>query len=131
MMHVLLRCFDSAAGASASLPDRPDASVLNEAIPLFFIGRNRNGLWVVREAGRRAGGIFLFRKSAMRFAGERSLPEGCATMVLDKSFELDVENQGNRLVAWLGAALGMLARIIPAHPPAMPIRRKIFKGDWR
>jgi len=128
MMHVSPGSFDSAAGASVRLPDRPDASVLNETIPLFFIGRNRNGLWVVRESGGPAGGIFLFRESAMRFAGGRSLPGGCATMVIHGWFELDVENQGNRLVAWLDAALGVLGRIIPAYPPAMPIRRKIFKG---
>ena len=129
MMHVSLGNFNSAAGASVTLPDRPDASVLNETIPLFFIGRNRNGLWVVRESAGRTGGIFLFQgKSAMRFAGQHSLPGGCATMVIHRSFELDVENKGNRLVAWLDAALGILTRIIPAYPPAMPIRREIFKG---
>jgi hypothetical protein len=32
------------------LPQRPDATMLSEAIPLFFIGRNHNGLWVAREA---------------------------------------------------------------------------------
>ena len=64
----------------------------------------------------------------MRFAGQQSSPGGCATMIIHRSFELDIENQGNRLVAWLDAALGMLARIIPAYPPAMPIRREIFKG---
>jgi hypothetical protein len=128
MMHVSPGNFDSAAGAFVKLPDRPDANVLNETIPLFFIGRNRNGLWVVRESAGRAGGIFLFRESAMRFAGQYSLPGGCATMVIHRSFELDVENQGNRLVAWFDAALGKLTRIIPAYPPAMPIRREIFKG---
>lgn len=127
MMHVSPGSLDSTAGASVTLPDRPDASVLNETIPLFFIGRNRNGLWVVRESAGRAGGIFLFRESAMRFAGQYSLPGGCATMVIHRSFELDIENQGNRLVAWLDAARGILARIIPAYPPAMPIRREIFK----
>ncbi len=128
MMHVSPGSFDSAADASVGLPDRPDASILNETIPLFYIGRNRNGLWVAREAAGRAGGIFLFRESAMRFAGKQSSPGGCATMIIHRSFELDIENQGNRLVAWLDAALGMLARIIPAYPPAMPIRREIFKG---
>ncbi len=64
----------------------------------------------------------------MRFAGKQSLPGGCATMVIHRSFELDIENQGNRLIAWLDATLGMLARVIPAYPPAMPIRREIFKG---
>ncbi len=128
MMHVSPGSFDSTAGVSVRLPDRPDASVLNETIPLFFIGRNRNGLWVVRESTGRAGGIFLFRESAMRFAGQHSMPGGCATMVIHRSFELDTENQGNRVVAWLDAALGMLARVIPPYPPAMPIRREIFKG---
>ena len=128
MMHVSPGSFESAAGASVALPDRPDASILNETIPLFYIGCNRNGLWVAREAAGRAGGIFLFRESAMRFAGKQSLPGGCATMVIHRSFELDIENQGNRLIAWLDATLGMLARVIPAYPPAMPIRREIFKG---
>ncbi len=31
------------------LPRRPDGSVISEAIPLFYIGRNKNGLWVARE----------------------------------------------------------------------------------
>ena len=39
-----------AASTTTPLPRRPDASALSEAIPLFFIGRNKSGLWVVREA---------------------------------------------------------------------------------
>jgi hypothetical protein len=130
MMHVSPENFDGTAGTAAKLPRRPDASVLNEAIPLFFIGRNKNGLWLAREAGGQAGGIFLFRDSALRFAGQHSLPGGCATMFLSESFELDFKNRGNPLVAWLDAALGIAARLIPAYPPAIPIGRKYFK-DWQ
>ena len=67
MMHLPPGHFD---GAAADLPDRPDASVLNEAIPLFFIGRNRNGLWLAREAGGKSGGMFLFK--GWRFASPSS-----------------------------------------------------------
>jgi hypothetical protein len=113
----------------AKFPRRPDSGILSESIPLFFIGRNKVGLWVAREAEGRTGGIFLFRESAMRFAGQHSLPSGCATMFLSERFELDVENRGNPLVAWLDAALRRVTNLIPDYPPPMPIRRTIFRGE--
>ena len=75
--------------ASRRLPQRPDAGVLNEAIPLFYIGRNHNGLWVAREAEGRSGGIFLTRRAAARFAEESCEPSGCATMFVTEPLELD------------------------------------------
>jgi hypothetical protein len=110
---------------------RPDARVLSETIPLFFIGRNKNGLWVAREAEGRTGGVFLFKRSAVRFAAKTSAPAGCATMFLAERFELDVENQGNPLVTWLDAIRRGWRRLIPDYPPPMPIGRKKFKGEWR
>jgi len=80
-------------------PQRPDASVLDTTIPLFYIGQNKNGFWVAREAEGRSGGIFLLKRSAVRFARKQSEPAGCATMFLAEPFELDIENQGSRLVA--------------------------------
>ncbi len=127
MMHASPDNFDGARRAVAKLPGRPDATVLNETIPLFFIGRNKNGLWVAREAGGQTGGIFLFRESALRFAGQYSLPGGCATMFLSENFELDVENCGNPLVVLLDAAVAVVARFIPAYPPEMPLPSKSFK----
>src|SRR5580704_7040380 len=76
-------------------PKRPDSTVLNETIPLFYIGQNRKGRWVVREAGRRRGGLFLFRHSAVRFAREESEASGCALMFINKPLELDIENRGS------------------------------------
>jgi hypothetical protein len=97
-------------------PLRPDPRVLSAAIPLFFIGRNKHGFWGVRAAVGRAGGIFLLKRSALRFAARNSAPAGCATMFLSERFELDVENQGGVLAAGLDA----MTRIItaPAPPPA-------------
>jgi len=86
-----------ATGARRELPDRPDPSFLNKSIPLFFISRDRFGFWVARESEGRIGGVFLFRRSALRFAERNSRPHGCATMFLSEPFELDTENRGNRL----------------------------------
>jgi hypothetical protein len=121
----------AARGTATKFPRRPDARVLSETIPLFFIGRNKNGLWVAREAEGRTGGVFLFKRSAVRFAAKTSAPAGCATMFLAERFELDVENQGNPLVTWLDAIWRGWRRLIPDYPPPMPIGRKKFKGEWR
>ena len=118
-----------ATATVAKFPPRPDPSTLSESIPLFFVGRNRNGLWIAREAEGRTGGIFLFKRSALRFAQKNSGPSGCATMLLAGRLELDVENQGNPVVAWLAAALRRVAGLLSDHPPSITIRRRIFIGE--
>jgi hypothetical protein len=90
--------------------------VLSTSIPLFFIGRNKHGFWVVRAAEGRAGGIFLLKRSALRFAAKNSVPAGCATMFLGERFEPDVENQGGVLAASLDAMIRIITT--PAPPPA-------------
>jgi hypothetical protein len=102
-----------AASTTTQLPRRPDASALSEAIPLFYIGRNKSGLWVVREAAGRSGGLFLFKQSAARFARRQSEPAGCAMMFLAEPFELDVENQGGRVASLFCAASEVVARRAP------------------
>lgn len=93
-------------GTTALNPLDPD--VVSAAIPAFLIGRNQARLWVAREAKGRAGGLFLFRSSAIDFANRRSAPERCALVFPTETFELDIENQGNPLVAlsarWLDRA---------------------------
>jgi hypothetical protein len=121
----------AAAGRVVEFPHRPDSAVLSETIPFFFIGRNHRGLWIVREAEGRTGGIFLFKRSALRFARRASAPIGYATMALGERFELDVENRGNPLAAWLDAVLRGAAQLIPAYPPPIPIARHGIFGDRR
>ena len=99
--------------AAAKLPQRPDRNILSEAIPLFFIGQNRDGFWVARDADGRVGGIFLLKQSALKFADKNAPPVGCAKMFLSGRFELDIENKGNPLVARLGAAKRVLTRLAP------------------
>jgi hypothetical protein len=110
---------------------RPDASVLIRSIPLFFIGRNKNGLWIAREAEGRASGIFLLKQSAFHFAQKHSAPIGCATMFLAEPIELDTDNLGNPLARLLDAALTKISDLIPAYSPAIPIRKVLRKGDWQ
>jgi hypothetical protein len=89
-----------------------DSSIVNEAIPQFFIGRNKDGFWVARDAKGKRGGLFLFKNSALSFARRSSRPRGCATIYLSHRFELDLENRGNPLVAQLARfkRLATLAR---------------------
>jgi hypothetical protein len=103
-----------AIGATG-FPGRPNSRILSESIPLFFIARNQNGLWVVHEAAGRCCGVFLLRCSALRFARKSSAPAGCATMFLTERFELDAHSHGNALVVWIDAALRMVARYLRSH----------------
>jgi hypothetical protein len=96
------------------LPLRPDSSVISDSIPLFFVGQNRDGLWVAREANGRMGGLFLLRRSALRFARKNSHPAGCATMLLTEPLELDLAHQGSRFVMLIVAAIRAAARGTPA-----------------
>jgi len=97
-----------AASAACLGPIDPD--VISTAIPAFFIGRNSAGLWVAREAHGRIGGLFLFKSSAVDFANRQSGPARCALVFPAETFELDIENRGNPLIALAEGARRLLAR---------------------
>jgi len=111
---------------ATQLPQRPDASALSEAIPLFYIGRNKSGLWVVREAEGRIGGIFLFRRSAVRFARDSCDFGGCATMFVTEPLELDLVNLDNLPVAYSAAAKYVAECRVPPLLTAISAVRKLF-----
>jgi hypothetical protein len=81
---------------------RPGPEDLSEAIPVFFIGRNRDGHWVARGADGTSGGLFWRRQAAIRFATRSAWPARCATIFPVDNIELDLENQGNPLLAHIG-----------------------------
>jgi hypothetical protein len=87
-----------------------DAAIVSEAIPAFFIGRNKQGFWVARDARGKIGGIFLLESSALSFARKSCRPEGCATIFLSERFELDLENSGNPLVRYLAPWIALARR---------------------
>jgi hypothetical protein len=86
-----------------------DPTVINASIPTFFVGRNRDGFWLARDAGGENGGIFLFKSSATAFARRFSRPQGCAIVFLSERFELDVENRGNPLAGYLKPLLRLVS----------------------
>ena len=121
-----------AGAAIRNFPQRPNGGILSESIPLFFIGRSTRGFWVAREAEGRTGGVFLFRRSALRFATRNSAPAGCATMFLNDRLDLDVENQGSPMVEWLIGIASRVSNLIPKYPPPIAIRQqKLEKGAWQ
>jgi hypothetical protein len=79
-----LRQAENEPNMQVKFPKRPDLTALSETIPLFYIGQDNRGFWVAREADGRCGGVFLLRRSAVRFAQQKSAPGGCATMFLDE-----------------------------------------------
>ena len=99
---------DAPATAAPFPPLDPD--IVNETIPAFFIGRNRQGLWVARDVNGKIGGIFLFESSAVSFARAKSGAAGCATVYLSEPFELDLENSGNPLAVQLASLVGLARR---------------------
>lgn len=99
------------APASVSAPFQPlDPEILSETIPTFFIGRNRQGFWIARDAKGRCGGVFVLKSSALAFATRKSWPEGCATVFPPEPIELDLENDGNRLITYLEPLVRMARR---------------------
>jgi hypothetical protein len=105
---------------------RPDATVISDSIPLFFIGRNRNGFWVVREAEGRIGGLFLLKSSALRFARQKSRPAGCATMFVTEPLELYANDQESRLARPVAALIAIAKR----HAPRAAAMIRITFAKW-
>ena len=98
--------------ARVTAPFQPlDPGVVSDTIPAFFIGRNKEGFWVARDAKGRIGGLFLLEGSALSFARNRSWPEGCATIYPSERFELDLANSGNPLVVHLGSLMRLAVRL--------------------
>jgi hypothetical protein len=85
-----------------------DPGIVDASIPAFFVGRNRDGFWVARDARGENGGIFLFRSSAIAFARRVSGSSGCATVFPSERFELEAKNQGNPLIGFLKPLLRLL-----------------------
>jgi hypothetical protein len=86
-----------------------DPGIVSETIPAFFIGRNKEGLWVAREVSGQIGGIFLLENS-VSFARRNSRPAGCAAVFPSERFELDLENKGNPLALQLASLIRLAKR---------------------
>jgi hypothetical protein len=90
-------------GSAIKALQRPDPSVVSAAIPLVYVGRNRDGFWVALDADTRIGGLFLFKSGALRFGRRRRHRELSATMEMTR-LELPGANRGNPLIGYLAGA---------------------------
>ena len=54
---------------------------------------------VARGADGKSGGLFWRKQAAIRFATQSAWPARCATIFPTENIELDLENQGNPLLA--------------------------------
>ena len=100
-----------AAFEPAATPfQRPGPDVLSETIPVVFIGRNRDGFWVARDADAKFGGLFWRKQAALDFAKTSAAPRGCAIVFPQARFELDMPNHGNPLLNLFATARRLLAR---------------------
>jgi hypothetical protein len=115
-----------ATKVSRKFPQRPNLHLLSAAIPLFYICQNRHGFWVARDAEGRAGGLFLRKQSALRFA-QRQGAAGCAIMQLNDPAELDIANQGNRIAK----PLGMIIDLAERRAPLLAAFAGIVLAEWR
>ncbi len=91
-------------------PTRPDRSIVNEAIRIFAIGRNRSGFWVAQDCDSSAAGLFLSKAGAVRFARRTSGANGCALMFVANGLELDSRTSMAR--AWCNIIPLQLAKLI-------------------
>jgi hypothetical protein len=103
--------------------ERPGPEVLNRTIAVVFIGRNRNGVWVARDAEGKFGGLFWRKGAAIRFAKANAGPAGCAAVFPQARFELDLDNRGNPFLGRRGIVKRLLVR--PARRLTAMIR------NWR
>jgi len=58
--------------------------------PLFFIGRDRNGHWVVQDQRHLRGGLFVSRAEALKFALFENGNRPQAVVMVPGTLELDM-----------------------------------------
>jgi hypothetical protein len=63
--------------------------------PVFMIGQDRRGNWVVQDQKRTAGGLFVTREAALRYVRSESGYQPRAVVMVSGNFELDMGRSGS------------------------------------
>jgi len=69
---------------------RPHRSIPDDSIPLYLVGPNKAGFWIVWEVNGRVRGSFPDEVSAMRFARTQTGERGCAVMLVPEGIDVDL-----------------------------------------
>ena len=126
MKHVAPIPGGAAVGKIGLRSHRPDARVLNETIPLFFISRDANGCWIVSDPDGRTSRPFLFKRSALDFVESKSARSGRAVMFIDGPSDLNGPTKLRSFVGWSRELLRLRGRA--ASNNRRPKARAIFSG---
>jgi hypothetical protein len=59
--------------------------------PLFIVGKNSRGNWVVQDQKGICGGLFVNRKAALSFVRAQQRYRPCAVIVVSGLLELDMK----------------------------------------
>jgi hypothetical protein len=65
--------------------------------PVFMIGQDRGGNWVVRDQDGIRGGLFIIRDAAFRFVRSENGYRPQAVVVVSGDFELDMSRNAGKL----------------------------------
>ena len=71
----------------------PPSSRFRSRAPVFFIGRDSRGNWVVQDEQRLCGGLFVDRAEAVRFALFENGNRPQAVIMVPGEFELDMSGR--------------------------------------
>jgi hypothetical protein len=67
--------------------------------PVFMIGQDRRGNWVVQDQRRIAGGLFVTRDAALRYVRSEAGYQPRAVVMVSGNLELDMSRGGGALTA--------------------------------
>ena len=76
---------------------KPPSSRFRSRVPVFFIGRDSRGNWVVQDEHRLCGGLFVDRAEALRFALFENGNRPQAVIMVPGEFELDMSGKATVL----------------------------------
>ena len=72
-------------------------SLRSSKLPLFRVGKNRDGHWVVQDSMGLRGGLFLDRAEAIKFAMYESGKRPQAVIMVPGTLELDMRGKPVRI----------------------------------
>jgi hypothetical protein len=72
--------------------EEPPSARFHSKPPLFFVGTNSRGHWVVQDEQHLIGGLFISRAAALRFALFENSNNPQAVIMVPDLFEIDLKD---------------------------------------
>jgi hypothetical protein len=91
--------------------EEPPSARFHSKPPLFFIGKNSRGHWIVQDEQHLIGGLFISQAAALRFALFENGNETQAVIMVPGVFEIDLKSAP------------IIAQRSEEHTDAIPMRQ--------